>query len=93
MVLNRERADAIRSTAHQVREDIVRMVHAAKCGHPGGPLGMADFMATLFVDGQCQTLLTCHEAGQPCLFLACRARLQNIGREECLSSSWMWMAC
>jgi transketolase len=50
MVLNRERADAIRSTAHQVREDIVRMVHAAKCGHPGGPLGMADFMATLFVE-------------------------------------------
>lgn len=26
------------------------MVHAAACGHPGGPLGMADFMATLFME-------------------------------------------
>lgn len=50
MTLTRERADAIRATAHQMREDIVRMVHAAACGHPGGPLGMADFMATLFVE-------------------------------------------
>jgi transketolase len=26
------------------------MVHAAACGHPGGPLGMADFMTTLFLE-------------------------------------------
>ncbi|MCP3919612.1 MAG: transketolase [bacterium] len=41
--------DQIRGTAHEVREDVLRMVHAAKCGHPGGPLGMADFMTTLFL--------------------------------------------
>ncbi|MCL4140248.1 UNVERIFIED_CONTAM: hypothetical protein GTU68_017328 [Idotea baltica] len=26
------------------------MVHAAACGHPGGPIGMADFMATLWME-------------------------------------------
>ncbi len=38
----------IEAAALQTRQDVIRMVHAAKCGHPGGPLGMADFMATLF---------------------------------------------
>lgn len=50
MALTRERAEALRSAAREVREDIVRMVHAAACGHPGGPLGMADFMTTLFLE-------------------------------------------
>jgi transketolase len=43
-----ERRD-IQSTAHQTRVDVVNMVHAAACGHPGGPIGMADFMATLWM--------------------------------------------
>ncbi|MCL2245610.1 MAG: transketolase [Lentimicrobiaceae bacterium] len=34
--------------AQQVRRDIIRMVHAAKSGHPGGSLGCADFMTALF---------------------------------------------
>jgi len=34
--------------ATQVRRDIIRMVHAAKSGHPGGSLGCADFMTALF---------------------------------------------
>jgi len=34
--------------ATQVRRDIVRMVHAVQSGHPGGPLGCADFMTTLY---------------------------------------------
>lgn len=34
--------------AAQVRRDIIRMVHAAKSGHPGGSLGCADFMAALY---------------------------------------------
>jgi transketolase len=34
--------------ATQVRRDIVRMVHAAKSGHPGGSLGCADFLTALF---------------------------------------------
>ena len=34
--------------ATQVRRDIIRMVHTAKSGHPGGSLGCADFMTALF---------------------------------------------
>jgi transketolase len=34
--------------ATQVRRDIIRMVHAAKSGHPGGSLGCADIMTALF---------------------------------------------
>ena len=34
--------------AIQVRRDIVRMVNAAKSGHPGGSLGCTDFMTALF---------------------------------------------
>ncbi len=49
MALTNAQIDEIRSAAHQVRQDVVRMVHAATCGHPGGPLGMADFMTTLFL--------------------------------------------
>lgn len=32
----------------QVRRDIVRMVHKAKSGHPGGSLGCTEFMVALF---------------------------------------------
>lgn len=49
MALTSEEKSAIERAAHRVRTDTVRMVHAATCGHPGGPLGMADFMATLFM--------------------------------------------
>ena len=48
--LTTQRRDEIAEAARQVRIDTVRMVHAATCGHPGGPLGMADFMATLFME-------------------------------------------
>jgi transketolase len=34
--------------ATQVRRDIIRMVHTAKSGHPGGSLGCADFLTALF---------------------------------------------
>ena len=49
MAINAQEKAAIESAARRVRLDTIRMVHAATCGHPGGPLGMADFMATLFV--------------------------------------------
>ena len=49
MTLTTELRARIESAALQTRQDVIRMVHAAGCGHPGGPLGMADFMATLFV--------------------------------------------
>jgi transketolase len=32
----------------QVRRDIIRMTHGAASGHPGGSLGCADFMTTLY---------------------------------------------
>ena len=34
--------------ASQIRRDIVRMVHGASSGHPGGSLGCADFFTALF---------------------------------------------
>ena len=34
--------------ASQVRRDIVRMVHGANSGHPGGSLGCTDFMTALY---------------------------------------------
>ena len=49
MALTPGQVRGIEQTARQVRIDVVNMTHAAGCGHPGGPLGMADFMATLFL--------------------------------------------
>lgn len=50
MALSNERLAELRGIALQVRKDVVTMVHAAACGHPGGPLGMADFMTVLFME-------------------------------------------
>lgn len=50
MALSKERQSEIEAVARQIRVDIIDMVHAAACGHPGGPLGMADFMATLWME-------------------------------------------
>jgi transketolase len=36
------------SIATQIRRDIVRMVHGANSGHPGGSLGCADFFTALY---------------------------------------------
>ena len=36
--------------AHQVRRDIVRMVHGCQSGHPGGSLGCADYMVALYFE-------------------------------------------
>lgn len=38
----------LKSTATQVRRDIVRMVHAAQSGHPGGSLGCTEYMVALY---------------------------------------------
>lgn len=38
----------IQAIASQVRRDIVRMVHGAASGHPGGSLGCADFLTALY---------------------------------------------
>ncbi len=38
----------LREVASQVRRDIIRMVHSAQSGHPGGSLGCTDFMVALY---------------------------------------------
>lgn len=40
----------LKSIATQVRRDIIRMVHSAKSGHPGGSLGCADFLTALYFE-------------------------------------------
>ena len=36
------------SIASQIRRDIVRMVHGASSGHPGGSLGCTDYFTALY---------------------------------------------
>ena len=38
----------LKGIASQLRRDIVRMVHGANSGHPGGSLGCADFFTALY---------------------------------------------
>jgi transketolase len=40
----------LENISSQVRRDIIRMVTAVQSGHPGGSLGCADFMTTLYFD-------------------------------------------
>ena len=40
----------LENIATQVRRDIIRQVHAAASGHPGGSLGCTDFMVGLFFE-------------------------------------------
>jgi transketolase len=69
MVLADEAILEIEQTAHQVRKDVLRMVNAATCGHPGGPLGMADFMSTLFLQHFNLTPKTLHKKDRDRLVL------------------------
>jgi len=38
----------LKAIASQIRRDIVRMVHGAQSGHPGGSLGCADFFTAMY---------------------------------------------
>ena len=40
----------LESICNQVRRDIVRMVHAQSSGHPGGSLGCAEFLVSLYFE-------------------------------------------
>ncbi len=42
--------EELKKIASQVRRDIVRMVHGAKSGHPGGSLGCADYLVALYFE-------------------------------------------
>ena len=43
-------ANDLEQIASQVRRDIIRIVTAVQSGHPGGSLGCADFLTTLYFD-------------------------------------------
>lgn len=47
-MFKKERVTDLEKKATQSRRDILRMVHAAQSGHPGGSLGCIDFMTALF---------------------------------------------
>ena len=40
----------LKDIATQVRRDVLRMVHHATCGHPGGSLGCADLFTALYFE-------------------------------------------
>ncbi|GAC1417413.1 MAG: transketolase [Flavisolibacter sp.] len=40
----------LQQIATQIRRDILRMVHGANSGHPGGSLGCADFLTALYFE-------------------------------------------
>ncbi len=42
--------DELKRISSQVRRDIIRMINAAASGHPGGSLGVADFMTVLYFE-------------------------------------------
>jgi len=48
--MNKPNIHKLEQIASQIRRDIIRMVHTAKSGHPGGSLGCADFLTALFFD-------------------------------------------
>ena len=38
----------LKHKAREIREEVIKMVTAAKSGHPGGPLGLADIYSALY---------------------------------------------
>ncbi|MCH2100440.1 MAG: transketolase [Planctomycetes bacterium] len=44
----RESIAQLEARSNRMRRDVIRMVHAAACGHPAGPLGMAEMMSVLY---------------------------------------------
>jgi transketolase len=46
--MKKHSSQEISNLSSQVRRDVLRMVHGCKSGHPGGSLGCADFLATLY---------------------------------------------
>jgi transketolase len=48
IMIKKERVTELEKKATQSRRDILRMVHAAQSGHPGGSLGCIDFLTALF---------------------------------------------
>ncbi len=47
--------DELKEIASQVRRDIIRMVHGAASGHPGGSLSAADYLVALYFESMQHT--------------------------------------
>ncbi|MBO9637832.1 MAG: transketolase [Siphonobacter aquaeclarae] len=67
----------IQDIASQVRRDIVRMVHGAKSGHPGGSLGCTDLIVSLYfkhmelkTDAAGQVVFDMNGTGEDLFFLS-----------------------
>jgi len=64
-------AQEISGLSSQIRRDILRMVHGCKSGHPGGSLGCADFLATLYFNTmEHQTNFNMDGVGEDLFFLS-----------------------
>lgn len=50
LIVTMPSVDVLKTIASQVRRDIVRMVHSAQSGHPGGSLGCTDFFVALYYE-------------------------------------------
>lgn len=48
MTVKQANIPELRKMATQIRRDILRMVHGAQSGHPGGSLGCADYFTALY---------------------------------------------
>lgn len=47
-MLNSQEIEKLKASAKNVRKNIVKMIHAAKSGHPGGSLSGADILTVLY---------------------------------------------
>ncbi len=45
-----DRITELQRVSTQVRRDVIRMIYGASSGHPGGSLGCADFLVTLYFE-------------------------------------------
>ena len=48
LIFNKKHMPPLNEIASQIRRDILRMVHGANSGHPGGSLGCTDFFTALY---------------------------------------------
>lgn len=71
-IMNKTNIPELKRTATQVRRDIIRMVHAAKSGHPGGSLGCADFLTALYFNilNTFPETITANGVGEDMFFLS-----------------------
>jgi transketolase len=48
--MEKQSIEQLQKIATQLRRDVLRMVHAVQSGHPGAPLGCAEFFVALYFD-------------------------------------------